>query len=246
MFELDSLTLNGAPDARVRVGLLVPSSNTVMEGDFHRALPRHVTVLTARMRLQTVARAEEEVMLKEHALPAAQDLGTAAPDLVVFGCTSASALLGARGERRLCRQLSAEAGAPTISLIGAVRDALRRRAPRSVVVFTPYVSELTQRISASIEADGPAVSSAVGLGITDNVLIGNIEPDDIVALARKHVRTLGADLVFVSCTNLRALEAQDALAASLGVPVLTSNQAALEQVALRLGVALRRFAVDRT
>ena len=218
----------------MRVGLLVPSSNTVMERDFHHALPRHVTVVTARMLLESVEPDAEEVMLREHAPRAAETVGTAAPDLVVFGCTSASALLDDSGESRLCRELSAAAGAPTISLIGAVRSALQRRAPRAVAVFTPYVDELTRRIAASIEAAGQVVVSAVGLGITENLRIGAVEPDDLVRLARERVATAGADLVFVSCTNLRALEAREALERSLGVPVLTSNQAALEEVACRL------------
>jgi maleate isomerase len=204
-----------------------------MERDFHRALP-HATVVTARMLLRTVEADEEEAMLREHAPAAAERIGTAAPDVVVFGCTSASALLDERGERRLCRQLEVAAGAPAISLIAAVRDAVRRRAPRAVAVFTPYVDNLTRPVAASIEAAGTAVVSSVGLGIADNRRIGEINPDDLVGLAREHVRTDGADLVFVSCTNLCALEARDALEAALGVPVLTSNQAALEEVEIRL------------
>jgi maleate isomerase len=223
-----------------RVGLLVPSSNTVMEGDFHAALPRDVAVVTGRMLLKSVDPDEELVMLSRYATPAAEAVGTAAPDVVVLGCTSASALLGEGEERQLCDRLAAAAGAPTISLMDAVREALERRAPRAVFVFTPYVDELTREVAGSIEAAGHAVAGAAGLGISENLRIGAIEPGELVPLAQKHVPESGADLVFVSCTNLRAFEAQAALQSALGAAVLTSNQAALEAVATRLGVSLRR------
>ena len=42
------------------------------------------------------------------------------------------------------------------------------------------------------------------------------------------------DLVFLSCTNFRALEAREHVERALGVPVVTSNSAALEAVGDRI------------
>src|SRR5215211_6152341 len=79
-------------ETRWRVGLLVPSSNTVMEPDLWRALPPDTTLHTGRMYLEDTTPEGESRMLDEHVLPAARDLITARPDLIVFGCTSAGAL----------------------------------------------------------------------------------------------------------------------------------------------------------
>ena len=65
---------------RVRVALLVPSSNTVMENDLHRALaPDRFTVHTDRMYLVETTREAEVAMIEEHARPAAKDVGTTNP-----------------------------------------------------------------------------------------------------------------------------------------------------------------------
>lgn len=69
-----------------RVGLMIPSSNTMMEADFTRGLPDGMTLHTARMYMRDTTRQGEERMLDEFALPAARDLGTVSPDVVVFGC----------------------------------------------------------------------------------------------------------------------------------------------------------------
>ena len=73
---------------------MIPSSNTMMEVDFARDVPPGISVHTARMFMEDTTPAGENRMLDEFALPAARDLGTARPDVVVFGCTSAGALRG--------------------------------------------------------------------------------------------------------------------------------------------------------
>jgi len=93
-------------ETRPRVGLLVPSSNTVMEPDFWRALPPGATLHTGRMYLEETTPEAEGRMLDEHVLPAARDLATARPDLIVFGCTSAGALRGNQYDADLCRRIS--------------------------------------------------------------------------------------------------------------------------------------------
>jgi len=68
-----------------RVGLIVPSSNTTMEVDFHRTLPEGVETATSRMYLEDTTK-EGEIRMIEDSLPeAARALRTMKPGLAVFG-----------------------------------------------------------------------------------------------------------------------------------------------------------------
>jgi maleate isomerase len=221
-----------------RVGLMIPSSNTMMEVDFARDLPAGTALHTARMFLEDTTAASEIRMLDEFALPAARDLGTARPDVVVFGCTSAGALRGNDYDAELCARISELTGAPTVSTIGAVRAAIADSGATSVGVITPYVDELNERIKASIEADGTRVAAIAGLGITENFAIAEVGRDDIVAFAVRALGQLAAQasigLAFASCTNFGAMAARHDIATRLGLPVVTSNQAALAAAVARL------------
>jgi maleate isomerase len=221
-----------------RVGLMIPSSNTMMEVDFTRDLPPGMALHTARMYMADTTPAGESRMLDEFALPAARDLGTARPDVVVFGCTSAGALRGNDYDTELCQRISELTGAPVVSTIGAVRAAIEASGAASVGVITPYVDELNEKIKASIEDDGIDVAAISGLGITDNFQIAEVAPDAIVAFAVEALGPLAVegniDLIFASCTNFGAMAARPAIAERLGVPVVTSNQAALAAAVDRL------------
>lgn len=213
----------------VRVGLLVPSSNTVMEVDFYRRLPAGATLHTGRMYLETTTPEAEGVMLDQHVVPAARDLATAKPAVLVFGCTSAGALRGNEYDRELCLRLAQEADAQVVSVIASVRRAITRRGAKTLGVVTPYVDALNDKIRSSLEADGSRVTAIDGLGITDNFRIAQVTPEEIAEFAFRRLHDVRADLVFVSCTNFRALEAIPLIEERLGTPVVTSNQAALEE-----------------
>jgi maleate isomerase len=220
-------------ETRPRVGLLVPSSNTVMEPDFWRTLPPGATLHTGRMYLEETTPEAESRMLDEHVLPAARDLATARPDLIVFGCTSAGALRGNQYDADLCRRISDLSGVATVSVIASVRQAITASGARRVGVVTPYVDALNQRIRESVEADGVAVAGIAGLGISDNFEIAAVPQERIVDFAERTLRDLDIDLAFVSCTNFPAVAALPELERRLGLPVVTSNQSAIAAV-LRL------------
>jgi maleate isomerase len=219
----------------VRIGLIVPSSNTVMEVDLYRRLPARFHVHTARMFLEETTPEGESEMLDEHVMPAARDLGTARPHAVVFGCTSAGALRGNAYDVELCDRIAAVTGAQTISTIASVREAVDRRGAGRVGIITPYVDALNDRIRASIEADGVGVAAIHGLGIDENFAIAQVTPDRIVDFAATSFAGAGIELLFASCTNFRAFDALEAIADALGVPVVTSNQAVVEAVMRRFG-----------
>lgn len=215
-------------ETATRVGLLVPSSNSVMEVDFYRRLPEEATLHTARMYLESTTSEGENEMLDQHTMPAARDIGTARPHVVVFGCTSAGALRGNEYDAGLCRRIGNLTGAAVVSVIASVRRAISLRGARTIGVLTPYVDSLNERIRASLEADDVEVVAMHGLGITDNFTIAKVTPEEIADVAEERLHGVRADLVFVSCTNFRAMDAIPLVEGRLGIPVVTSNQAAFE------------------
>lgn len=222
-----------------RVGLLIPSSNTVMEVDFYRHLPASATVHTGRMYMEATTVKGEEEMLDDHCLPTAADVATAKPDLVVFGCTSAGALRGNAYDADLCRRISEVSGKPTVSVIESVRRKLTSLKVERVAVLTPYIEDLNVRIKASVEDDGIEVASIHGMGISVNFNLALVEPPEILAFAREKLGTNPAvDALFISCTNYQAVATLPELKKLYDLPIVTSNQAALEAVGRELELEL--------
>jgi maleate isomerase len=218
---------------RIRVALLVPSSNTVMENDLHAGLPKdRFTVHTDRMYLVETTRACELEMIEQHAPAAAKDLGTLKPDVLVFGCTSAGSLFGLAYDAKVCGSLGELAGCSTIGVVSSVSEALLRRKADKVAIITPYNEDLTQSVAAAV-ATHTGVVCAHGMGITDNVALADPTPEQIVEFARDRLRGQSFDCLFASCTNFRAVEALPLLEKAFGVPVVTSNSSVLEAIKLR-------------
>ncbi len=183
--------------------------------------------------------AGENRMLDEFALPAARDLGTARPDVVVFGCTSAGALRGNDYDAELCQRISELTHAPVVSTIGAVRTAIEASGAASIGVITPYVDELNEKIKASIagrrDRRGRHHRARHHRQLPDRR--GRTRRDRGLRRAGPRARWPPSgtiDLVFASCTNFGAMAARPAIAERLGLPVVTSNQAVLAAAVARL------------
>jgi maleate isomerase len=218
-----------------RVGLIVPSSNSVIEVDFYRRLPADATLHTARMFLEETTPEGESAMLDEHLPVAIADLRSVRPDVMVFGCTSAGALRGNAYEAELIKRIADETGAVTFSVAASVRQIIREAGGRRVGVITPYVDSLNDKIRQSLEDDGLEVAGIHGLAITENFAIAEVEPAQIAQFASECFADSDIDLLFASCTNFRAIDAREEIHAALGVPVVTSNHAALAVVLDQIG-----------
>ena len=212
-----------------RIGLMVPSSNTVMEPDFYRHLPQNVALHTARMYLEDVTVASEERMLDEFTMPAAKDLSTIHPHVVVFGCTSAGALRGNEYDRKMCARISEVTKCPVVSVIQSVNEALAATKAKKVLIITPYIDEINERIRRSVEDTGLEVVNIFGLGIVENPAIGQVNIDRIIQFAKEKIQGLNPDCLFFSCTNFRAMEALPQLKESFDLPIVASNQAAFDK-----------------
>jgi len=211
-----------------KIGLLVPSSNTIMEADFYRGLPSGATLHTARMYLSDTTVEGESAMLNDHFPIALRDLVTAKPNVIVFGCTSAGALQGNKNDALMCKRIEQEGSCKCISVIQSVSKAVLYHNIKKLAVITPYVEELNNRIKFSLEDEGINVVKIWGLGIDDNYSIADVDPERIYDFACQSVKQVAADGLVISCTNFRAMEARNDIEKTLQIPIITSNQAALE------------------
>lgn len=214
----------------MRLGLIVPSSNTVMEPDLHRELGSVATISTARIFLKDVTREAEIRMLEEDLPKASALIATTAPDVVVFGCTSAGALGTLAHDEGIAKRIAETTGAKTVTVIQAVLAELISIRPRKLAVFTPYVEDLTASVGRSLAEGGYPPVKTAGMGMQANLDIGRVSPEAILSFVEDQLAGIAPDCVFLSCTNWRAMETMERLSARLEIPVVSSNAAAVKFV----------------
>src|ERR671938_828597 len=120
-----------------RVGLLVPSSNTTVEPEFYRALPRSVTLHTARLYLTRIA-PESILKMVEDMEAQAKLLASADVDVIVLGATAPSFLKGLGYDRELIQKIENATGKPATTTSTALIEAIRHMRARRVVLASAY------------------------------------------------------------------------------------------------------------
>ena len=217
-----------------RVGLLVPSSNSVMEVDFYRSLPHDATLHTSRMYLDDTTQSGTDLMLDRFALPAVAALGTVQPHVVVFGCTSEATGRGADFDREMCARIGQLTGAETVSVADSVNRALLETQAVRVAVVTPYGDRVNERVTASVEAEGMTVSAIYGMGLSPAEGAA-VAPETIYSFVQACIGPrVPGDALFIACTNYQAMGALSLLKLTYDVPIVTSNLAALRAVKRQL------------
>src|SRR3954469_23005602 len=167
------------PSDYFKVGLIVPSSNTVMEPDFHRRLGANCAISTDRIYLEDVTREAEERMIADELPRALRLINTTAPHVIVFGCTSAGSLDGLDGDAALARRIEQATGVRAVTVVGSVLEQLRQIRPRRLAVFTPYDEAPRDRVARCMSDAGYDVAKAAGMGIRSNREIGRVTPEEI-------------------------------------------------------------------
>jgi maleate isomerase len=222
----------------MKLGLLIPSVNTVAEREFHAGTPDDVSVHTARMTCTGTSSDDVRRMIADGLPRAAGDVARVCPDLVVLACTAVGAVLGREGEAALVEELERDLDVPVVSMNVAVAHALERARARRVAVLTPYPEEVTEKVAAGLAAAGLEVAVTASMGYEDAFEIADIPFDDLTAFIDRAVAGVDFDTLFLSCGNLRMLDARPILEERYGVPVVASNLAALDD-ALELLAARR-------
>lgn len=209
---------------KAKIGLIVPSTNTVNEPEFWRLAPEGVTIHSGRALLLGKATEESYFKMAEAVNGAAEELATAEVDVVAYGCTSGSIIVPLP---ELIKNMAERTNCPAIATAGAVVAALRALGAKRIAVGTPYVDFVNESEKKFLEDYGFEVTSMQGLDLghtqEERRGIGRVPPEVVYRLARAIDRP-EADAIFISCTNLATLDVIADIERELGKPVVTSNQ----------------------
>ena len=220
-----------------RLGLIVPSSNTTMEGEFSMLSPQGFSVHTARLRLRKVTVKELSEMEREVEAEALK-LADAEVEVIGYGCTSGSLFKGLRHDKTIEARIEKTTGTPAVATAGAVTSALKALDIEKVAVATPYTKEINNLERKFLLSNGFQVVDIRGLGIEDNLEIGRLDSQVAYELAMA-LRHNEADGMFISCTNFPTLDKIKMVEDALRKPVITSNTATFWTMLRKRGFSLR-------
>ncbi|MQX35122.1 ectoine utilization protein EutA [Roseospira navarrensis] len=208
-----------------RVGLVVLETDLTMERDFARMT--HGTglgVFANRIAFDNPITRGGLAALESRLTDVAARLIPDTPlDVVHFGCTSASAVIGDAGVEAAVRAVKPTAR--VINPLVAAHAALTALGIRRLSILTPYVPEITQPVAERFESLGYALQGMTCWAIADDRDMARVRRDVLLreAVAATHP---DAEALFISCTAVPSAEAVPAIEAAIGRPVVTSNQAA--------------------
>ncbi|WP_370553405.1 aspartate/glutamate racemase family protein [Falsirhodobacter sp. alg1] len=209
----------------VRLGMLTPSSNTVLEpytsamlGAFGDEASAHF----GRFRVVEISMSEQSQtqFTLDPILEAAERLAEAKVDLIAWNGTSAS-WLGLEQDRALCAAIQNATGVRATSTMLAYEALLARMGVTRLALVTPYLTEIQDRIIANYAAQGIRITSDERLEDRGNHSFADYTPDHIATLVR-NVAASGPQAISILCTNFRGAPVAAALEEELGIPVLDS------------------------
>ncbi|MEM9141049.1 MAG: Asp/Glu racemase [Pseudomonadota bacterium] len=227
-----------------RLGVLVPFTNTNLEPDLALLAPPGVSIHAARLGgYDRDAIPDEAQMAGLGAADLDEPLRLiqgVRPDVILYGCTSATLTHGPAFDRDLAGRIKAASGAETVTAAGALVHALGALRVQRIGFASPYVGEINDQAIAFLAEAGFETAARADIGrVLDNDGQGALTPDAVFDLGLR-ADAPGVEALVLSCTDMRAVEVVDRLEAATDKPVVCSNQAMMHQALEITGLAPAR------
>ena len=206
---------------RVLLGMLTPSSNTILEPICQAmvaGLPE-VSVHFSRFKVTEIALSASALAQFDDTeiLRAAELLAHAKVDVIGWNGTS-SGWLGFEADVRLCERITAATGIAATTSMLALNEVLASTQVKQLGFVTPYLDDVQDRILANYGALGIACRGERHLGLQDNFAFSEVTRQQIIDMTRMVARQ-APQAITVICTNLNAAPLVDDLEQEVGIPI---------------------------
>ena len=220
-----------------RIGLITPSSNTVLEPEVYRLL-HDVPQVTAHFTRFTVlkigldARAIDQFELQPQ-LAAAELLADCRPDVIAW-CGTSGGWMGLAQDRELCARITERTGCPATSSALAQIAAFEALQTRTYGLVTPYLSDIQAKIVGTFGAEGYECVAEEHLEDQGNFSFSTYQPDQIAGMVER-VAMAKPDAISIFCTNFNGVGIAPDLESRLGIPIIDSTALTLWHAMLLAG-----------
>ena len=210
---------------RARIGMVVLASDYTIEHEFRAMIDMPgVDMFEARIR--------NNPQVTPETLSAMEPLITSTAELILpgdkvdvlaFGCTSASIILGIERIDTLLRAAKPEA--KTSNPIAAAFAAFDALGAKRIGVLTPYRRDINEVVRAYITSHGYEVPVFGSFNEEMDPVVAAIDEESLIGAVDTIRDGHDIDAIFVSCTSVRLANAVANIEARTGLPVTSSNHA---------------------
>ncbi len=217
---------------RTLLGMLTPSSNTVLEPVTTQMLRGlgQVSVHFSRLRVTEITLSEYglDQFAHERFLDAAELLADAKCRVIAWNGTSA----GWRGfahDEELCRMITERTGITATTSILANVELFRRHGIRRFGLVTPYTADVQARVVENFGKAGFECVAEAHLDMSDNFSFSEVPAAEIVRMCRA-VAQSAPEAIAIVCTNLAGAPLAEQLESQTGIPVYDSVAVVVRRV----------------
>lgn len=226
----------------MRIGMIVPSSNTCLEPQSYRILGDRtdVTLHFARIGVTRIAldTGSDKQFDGATMTAAAELLKPADVDVVVWNGTSGS-WLGVAHDREMVEHITETTGLLATTSALAYFDAFKQFGLSRVGLVSPYTQDVNDAVSDNYATEGIHVVAERHLGLTVNESFARVAPADLLAPSLEVAageRGVFPDTLIYLCTNLYGAPIVEQVERETGIPVLDSVALTLWKCLTMLGL----------
>ena len=209
---------------RVLLGMLTPSSNTILEPVTSAMVAglNGVSAHFGRFRVLEISLKGNALGQFENAplLTAARLLADAQVDVIAWNGTSAG-WLGFDADRELCQEITEVTGIPATTSTLALAEAFEAVGASKYALVSPYLHEIQEKIVANFEKEGFSCVAERHLNDRGNFSFSEVTEAQISGMVRE-VAAVAPKVITIYCTNLRGAPAVAKLEQELGIPIFDS------------------------
>ncbi|GAC1346237.1 MAG: aspartate/glutamate racemase family protein [Bradyrhizobium sp.] len=206
---------------RVLLGMLTPSSNTILEPISQAMVAglAEVSVHFSRFKVTEIALSPSALAQFDDSeiLRAAELLAHAKVDVIGWNGTS-SGWLGFDADVRLCERITSATGIAATTSMLALNEVLAAADVKQLGFVTPYRDDVQDRILTNYGALGMTCRGERHLGLQDNFSFSEVTRQQIAEMTRT-VASEAPQAIAVICTNLNAAWLVDELEREVGIPI---------------------------
>lgn len=216
-------TRDPRPD-KVHIGLVQLSTDHSLEMDWAKLIGSSALFFSTRVYYSSVMTKEALNEIARGITDAAGLIADGLPmDVMAFGCTSASMVIGSRKIEELLTVH--RPGLSATNPWAAAKAAFRHLNAEKISIFSPYPTQVNYPLYRELLNEGFDVPAIGALRIKNDTDITAVSFESMLKGAEQILEQTKTDLLFMSCTNLRVLDHIEKLESILGIPVICSNQA---------------------